>query len=368
MAEDLGDKTEAPTPRKRQEARQQGNVAKSRDIPAALLLLGVLVLLNWFGLGLMEAMRQVMERMLGAELSRADMGSLGSSIVASALAIAGAMAPFLIGVVVIVMVGNILQVGLLFTPKRLKPRFSTLSPLKGLKKIFGKGQAFVLLAMNLIKLVLIVLVAYSALHGRLEQIVMAQELAFTQVFGLAAEIIWSIGIRIGLLLLVLSLLDYAYQKWKTERELKMTKQQVKDEMRRMDGDPQIKQRRRQVARQLAEQRARMDVPRADVVVTNPTHFAVALRYDPDSMHAPKVVAKGQDYMAMRIREIAVLHGIPILERAPLARALYRMVEVGQEIPEEFYAAIAEILAYVYELTGKAKQGARSGMTAQPAGV
>lgn len=362
MAEDLGDKTEAPTPRRRQEAREQGNVARSRDVPSAVLLLGVLILLNWFGPGLMHAMRKVTERMLGDELSRPHVGTLGADLAAGALAVAAAMAPFMIGVVAIVMLANILQVGLLFTPKRLKPKLDTLSPIKGIKKIFGKGQALVQLGMNLLKLTLIVLVAWSAVHARLGQIVMAQELAFAQIFGLGIEIVWSIGIRIGLLLLVLSLLDYAYQKWKTERELKMTKQQVKDEMRRMDGDPQIKQRRRQIARQLAEQRARMDVPRADVVVTNPTHFAVALRYDPDSMHAPKVVAKGQDYLALRIREIAAMHGIPILERAPLARALYRMVEVGQEIPEEFYAAIAEILAYVYELTGRASR------TAQPAGA
>jgi flagellar biosynthetic protein FlhB len=140
-----------------------------------------------------------------------------------------------------------------------------------------------------------------------------------------------------------------------ERDLKMTKQEVKDEMRRMDGDPKIKQRRKQLAMQMMKEALKKDVPAADVIVTNPTHFAVALKYDADAMHAPRVVAKGADFMAQRIREIAIAHGVPILERPPLARALYKLVQVGQEIPEQYYAAVAEILAYVYELSGKARK-------------
>jgi flagellar biosynthetic protein FlhB len=158
-----------------------------------------------------------------------------------------------------------------------------------------------------------------------------------------------------LLLFVLAILDYIYQRYRIEKSLKMSKQEVKDEMRRMEGDPKIKQRRRQIALQRVMQRIKKDVPTADVVVTNPTHFAVALQYDSKTMHAPKVVAKGQDLIAMRIREIAVASGVPILERKPLARALYKMCNVGQEIPEEFYSTVAEILAYVYELSGKMKE-------------
>jgi flagellar biosynthetic protein FlhB len=135
----------------------------------------------------------------------------------------------------------------------------------------------------------------------------------------------------------------------------MTKQEVKDEMRRMDGDPKIKQRRRQLAQQMLKEQLKKDIPTADVIVTNPTHFAVALKYDPDAMHAPRVVAKGADFMAQRIRELAIAHGVPILERPPLARALYKLVQVGQEIPEQYYSAVAEILAYVYELSGKARK-------------
>jgi len=197
-------------------------------------------------------------------------------------------------------------------------------------------------------------VAYSALHDRMAQVVMAQELGYLQILGLGASLVYSIGIRVGVALLVLAILDYVISRYQLEKQLKMTKQEVKEEMRRMEGDPKIKQRRRQIAMQIANQRLKKDVPTADVVVTNPTEFAVALKYDQGKMHAPRVIAKGRGAMAKRIREIAIASGVPILERKPLARALFKLVEVGQEIPEQFYAAVAEILAYVYELSGRAK--------------
>jgi flagellar biosynthetic protein FlhB len=172
---------------------------------------------------------------------------------------------------------------------------------------------------------------------------------------LGAGIVYSIIVRITVLLLILSIGDYFYQRYRIEKSLKMTKQEVKDEMKSMDGDPKIKQRRRQIALQIVTQRFKKDVPKADVVVTNPTEFAIAIKYDADTMHAPRVVAKGQGYLAMKIRQIAIEHGVPILERKPLARALYKLVDIGQEIPEQFYSAVAEILAYVYELSGKMKK-------------
>ena len=175
------------------------------------------------------------------------------------------------------------------------------------------------------------------------------------MFFISVIIVYSIIVRITILLLVLAIVDYFYQRYRIEKSLKMTKQEVKDEMKSMDGDPKIKARRRQIAIQMVTQRFKKDVPTADVVVTNPTEFAVAIKYDSDKMHAPRVVAKGQGYMAMKIREIAIAHGVPILERKPLARALYKLVDVGHEIPEQFYSAVAEILAYVYELSGKLRK-------------
>jgi len=159
-------------------------------------------------------------------------------------------------------------------------------------------------------------------------------------------------VRVAAVLLILGLLDFFYQRWQTEQDMKMTKEEVKEELKRHEGDPLVKQRRRKVAQQLMMQRLATDVPKADVVVTNPTHVSVALQYDSDTMHAPKLIAKGADLMALRIRQIASAHRVPVVERPPLARAIFSAVEVGQEIPQEYYAAVAEILAYVYRISGR----------------
>jgi flagellar biosynthetic protein FlhB len=356
MAEDMGDKTEAPTPRRRQEAREQGNIPHSADLTAAAILLGMMVLLNWYGLGLMSALRDAVAQMLGPTVL-GDLSPVGvaEGVMRLVMSVALALLPVFVGLLLIAVVVNIIQVGFNFNTKRLQPNAAALNPFKGVGKLLGQGKGAFSLLMNSLKLSLVGLAAYSAVHGRLDEIVMAQQLSFIQIFSLGSQIVYSISMRIGVLLLVLAIVDYIFQRYRTEKQLKMTKQEVKEEMKRMEGDPQIKQRRRSVAMQMMKNKLRKDVPTADVIVTNPTEFAVALKYDSNSMHAPKVVAKGQGYMAAQIRQIAIENGIPILERKPLARALYRLVEVGQEIPEQFYSAVAEILAYVYELTGKIRQ-------------
>jgi flagellar biosynthetic protein FlhB len=186
----------------------------------------------------------------------------------------------------------------------------------------------------------------------------AGALAPIEAFDLACQLVFKLALRIALVLLVLGLLDFLYQRWNVTRNLKMTKQEVKDELKRMDGDPQAKQRRRQLQLKLAMQRIGIDVPNADVVVTNPTEFAVALKYDEATMAAPRVTAKGQDLLALRIRQVAQQHGIPIVQRPPLARALYASAEIGRDVPAEFYRAVAEVLAYVYQLSGRAAGAAR----------
>jgi flagellar biosynthetic protein FlhB len=301
-------------------------------------------------------MRDILQYQLSGE-SLADMSpaTAVTSLLHSLMAISLALAPVLLGGMLIAVMINIAQVGFYASTQRLAPKFSAISPMKGLGRIFKGGQGLFGLVMNILKLVLVIAVSYSAVHGRLAQIVTAQRMDFIEVFAMGSEIVFSISIRIGILLLILAIIDYVYQRFRIDRELRMTKQEVKEEMKRMEGDPLLKQRRRQIAQQIAMQRLRKDVPTADVIVTNPTEFAVALKYDATKMHAPRVVAKGQGFMAMRIREIAIASGIPILERKPLARALYKLVEIGGEIPEQFYSAVAEILAYVYELSGKSKQ-------------
>ena len=358
MAEEYGEKTEAPTPRRRQEAREQGQIARSQDLTAAAMIVAALLLLNAFGQDLVKALRALLAETLSLRSPDAGPSAPGpvlEELVRSLAQVVKAALPFLVGLTLVIVVVNLLQVGLHLNLNRLQPNLGALNPFKGFARLFGKGRSPVQGLMAVLKLVLIAAVAYSALHGRLELIVSAQGLGHLQVFALGAQVVYDVALRVGIALLVLALIDYAYQKWKHERDLRMTKQEVKEEMRRMEGDPKIKQRRRQIAMQIAHQRMKKDVPTADVVVTNPTEYAVALKYDAGSMHAPRVIAKGRGLIAQRIREIAISAGVPILERKPLARALFKLVEVGQEIPEQFYTAVAEILAYVYELSGKAKQ-------------
>ncbi|HZL35953.1 MAG TPA: flagellar biosynthesis protein FlhB [Tepidisphaeraceae bacterium] len=356
MAEDTGDKTEAPTARRREEAREQGNIARSTDLTAAVLLLATLLLLNASGPNLVAALKALVGRMLSAQsLSNFSAAGAMHDFVQALEQVGLAMAPLLAGVMVVAIVANIAQVGFILNAKRLAPNLEALNPIRGVGKVFGPRIKPTQMLLSVAKLVIVALVAYSAIHTRIVQIVSAQRLSFGQLFLLGAQTIYAIAFRAGIALLFIAIIEYAYHRWRIEQDLKMTKQEVKDEMRRMDGDPKIKQRRRQIAIQRHQQKLKKDVPTADVIVTNPTHFAIALKYDAGSMHSPRVIAKGQDLMALRIREIAIEHGVPILERAPLARALYKMVKVGQEIPEQFYSAVAEILAYVYELSGKPRQ-------------
>jgi flagellar biosynthetic protein FlhB len=356
MAEDAGDKTEAPTPRRRAEAREQGNIARSQDLTISLMMLGMMITLNQTGGKILLALKSLLVSMLSEQtlsdfnLDNSMGGLLGGVYIAFI-----AIAPVLLALCLIAIISNMLQVGFFFSTTRIQPNFAALNPFRGFGRLFGGGQSPMKLLMSIAKMFLLGLVAYSAIHGRLESIQKVQVLAFSEIFMLAAQLIYTIVMRVGTTMLILAILDYAYQRWSHERKLRMTKQEVKDEMRRMDGDPKMKARRRQMALNNLKKKLKKDVPTADVVVTNPTEFAIALKYDSKTMHAPRVIAKGQGIIAARIREIAIESGVPILERKPLARALYKLVEVGQEIPEQFYAAVAEILAYVYELSGKSRR-------------
>jgi flagellar biosynthetic protein FlhB len=354
MAEQSGaDKTEAPTPRRLADARERGQVPISKDLSgAALLLVGFIVI--WFVADeIFGRMLALMRRMFEAEfIADLDPGMLTPVLLETAAWVARTLAPMLAALAVVAVLSNVFQIGLLLSPKKLEPQLASLNPFKGIKRIFGGGQGPMSIVFNLLKIVLVTGVAYTALHGKLASIVNVAQLGPALALTYGASLVFDVAIRIALVLFILALFDYAWQKFKFTRDLRMTKQEVKDEMKRMEGDPHIKQRRRQIQMQRAMQRVNREVPTADVVVTNPTHFAVALRYDPAKGNAPRVVAKGMDYLALRIRQIATENGVPIVEKPVLARALHRAVEVGHEVPEQFYAAVAEILAYVWELSGK----------------
>ncbi len=366
MAQDQDqDKTEDATPRKRQEAREEGNVAKSQDLSGAAFLVLILIILWPLGPRLWGSLIDVAKRSFGDDLQSTPEsvanGVLGDLKVSTALTLADlarGTLPLMVAVMVIGVVINVAQVGLMLTTKKLQPNLGAINPIKGFKKLIFESKTYVGFVMNLMKLGIVAWVAWWAVETEFPRILSLQQADTVSLIVLGARCIFSVGIKVALALLILALLDYGYQKWKHEQDLKMTKEQVKEEMKRMEGDPHIKQRRRQIAMQRSMQRIRKDVPTADVVVTNPTHFAVAIKYDEGSMHAPRVVAKGADLLAGRIRELATLNGVPLVERPPLARALYRTVEVGGEIPEDFYSAVAEILAYVYRLDREMATAAR----------
>ncbi|MEM1098330.1 MAG: flagellar biosynthesis protein FlhB [Planctomycetota bacterium] len=354
MAETNGqEKTEQATPRKRQKARQEGQVAKSQDLSAAASLAAAMILLYLFGRHIFVVLLASTRTLLGGDLSAnpTRMDDLGAmSGYAGSIAV-HALGPVLVGLMLVAILAGLGQVGFLLTGKPLVPKFSKLNPLQGAKNL-ANLRAGIRFLQSLGKLAVVMAVGYVFIIWQLPTLIMMPALEPAQAMGLAAWLVFQLAVVLSVLLIFLAIADYAYQRWQQEQDLKMTKEEVRREMKDMDGDPLVKQRRARVARQLAMQRVAAAVPQADVIVTNPTHYAVALKYDSTTMRAPKVVAKGADFLALRIRQLAAVHGVPLVERKPLARALYGGVEVGQEVPAEHYAAVAEILAYVYRLGGK----------------
>jgi flagellar biosynthetic protein FlhB len=355
MAADLGERTEPATPRRRSEARARGQVARSHDLAAAVLLLAGFIALEILGPNLGENLLQCMKRNLAPAVTL-DPQDVWSTIAPTLGGVAERTVLFLLLMFAAALAVMYAQIGPLYTGQPLSPTLAKINPLSGLQRLFS-ASSLVLAATNVFKLLVAGLVAYAALAGGLSAIIYAFTLEFPDLFFLGSRLTLRLGLALSAALFVLSLLDYAWQRYQLERRLRMTKEEVKDELRSMEGDPAIKRRRRQLQMRLSLQRIRKDVPKADVVVTNPTHYAVALAYDSETMIAPTMLAKGADQLALRIRQVAVEFGVPIVERKLLARTLYETVEVGHYVPERFYRAIAEILAYVYELTGRSPRAA-----------
>ncbi len=345
--EDRDERTESPTARRLGEALSEGRIARSTDLVAAAGLLGGLLTLQHLGGSLLERLRWMLAAI--GEPTGADADELLPWIVRVLSAAAAPLLQLMGMMVAIALLVGLLQTGGRLAPSRLQPHLNGLNPLNGLKRL-GSTEALQRLGMGLVKLALVGTLAYATFTGQLPRLLCAGEVAFPAMLGLSFELIYNLALKIIAMLFLLALIDYTLERWRWWTSLKMTKQEVKDELKQMDGDPKIKLRRRQAHARLVMQRMRMDVPKADVVVSNPTHYAVALKYDEKAMAAPRVVAKGQDYMALQIRLIAQQAGVPIVQRPPLARALYAAVDVGQEVPQKFYRAIAEVLAYVYQLT------------------
>jgi len=354
MSEDLGERTEDATPKKRREAREEGNIARSNDAANAILLLGAILVLASSMKPFLGTLAALLEKSLAGDAigSGIRVEEVAPLVIPMAVEGAWAALPVIVGATAIAILAHLWQVGFLITTKPLEPKFERLDPTKGFGRIFG-AQGAIKTAMDVLKVALVGWIAWSLAVGVLPQIVALPELGVLRGFEEIGAIGLNLAVQIGSALLVLGLADYGIQWFKHERDLRMTKQQVKEEFKESDGNPEVKRRRMQIARQLAMQRLQTSVPKADVIVTNPEHISVAIQYDPTTMQAPRIVAMGADNLAMRIRQIATKHGIPIVERKPLARALYANAKVGQEIPADHYKAVAEILAYVYQLKGKA---------------
>jgi len=354
MAETAGqERTERATAKRRQEARRRGQVALSREIPSTLMLFTLLGVLGLGGTGLLERATRLVAgiyaRLHALRLERVeDASALMTELAGEVFAL---LLPVCLPLLAAGFLGNVFQIGFEAHAEALQPRWSKLNPIAGLKRIFSLRGA-VELAKSVVKLVLVGSVAGAVVWGLREELPTLVRLDLGSVWGFAAEATLRILLFSGVAMTLLAALDTLYQRWQYEESLKMTKQEVKDERKQAEGDPTVKARIRSIQRQVAYRRMMAEVPRADVVVTNPTHLAIALRFDPEVMAAPRVVAKGADHVAERIREIASEHGVPIVENRPLAQSLFRLTDIGDTIPVELYRAVAEVLAYVYRLKGR----------------
>ncbi|MDY6986666.1 MAG: flagellar biosynthesis protein FlhB [Thermodesulfobacteriota bacterium] len=344
-----GDKTEPATPKRREDARKKGQIAHSRELPSALVLLAALGVMFFTGSHMFQdlsrLMRSVFQDVATLSLQEPSLVVFLFQLLYQMLLI---LMPLMIATVLAGIGANLLQVGFLFTAEPLKPKFSMLSPISGIKRLLSL-RALAELVKSLLKISLVGTIAYLMLSNDVDRIPSLMHMDIVDILSFFAKVSFRIGLFTALAMISLAAFDYAFQRWQHEKSLRMTKQEVKDELKQREGDPTVKSRIRSIQLEMARRRMMASVPEADVVVTNPTSLAIALKYDAENMMAPKAVAKGAGFIAERIKEIARSHRVPVIEHKPLARALYKSVEIGGIIPATLYQAVAEILAYVYRL-------------------
>ncbi len=353
-----GEKTEQPTAKKLRDARKEGQVAKSKELGLGIGLLVMFLMLKlWVGMlgsQFMELFQLVYGKipefthMVAGQVSVRDYMIIFRETMLRMLIM---MLPFAGAALVAGVIIEVYQVKWRPTSKPLKPKLSKLNPISGFKKFFSMNSLIELLK-AILKIGLIIWVAYSTLKNEWSNLFILYDMPIEQAIALMGDIVIGLGIKISLVYLLIAVADWFYQKWKFKEDMKMTKQEVKDEYKQAEGDPKIKGKIRQRMMQASQRRMMQDLPKADVVITNPTHFAVAIKYDADLYDAPYVVAKGCDHLAAKIKEVAKENKVEIVENKPLARMLYYNVELGSVIPPELYRAVADILAMVYKMQGK----------------
>ena len=346
------EKTEKPTPKKRKDVRKKGEVAKSRELPSVAVLMSAIAALIVFGSYINTQVQFVMKRALSHPeinvLSVPENFMIFSKEIIVLLIYA--VIPVMTAVFIAAILSNILQVGFVLSGELIKPKFSKLNPIKGFQRLFSK-QSVMELIKSLLKLAIIGGIAYITIKGEIENIMIIGRMEVKAIYTYILTASIKLSIKCTLAMIFLVVIDYAFQKWEFENKIKMTKQEIKDEIKKTEGDPLVKSRIKSIQMDMARKRMMQAVPQADVVVTNPTHLALALKYDNMLMSAPKLLAKGAGQIAQRIKAVAEKHEIPVVENKELAHSLYRLIEIGQEVPPALYQAVAEVLAYIYKLKG-----------------
>ncbi len=353
-----GERTEPATAKKLEDARKEGQVAKSREIANGLGILALFLVIKFWVANMGNQMLSVFADTYNTIpdvvtfwhgfMPTNDVGIAFRDMMVDIILI---LAPVLLVGVIVSFLCDVAQVGWKPTTKPMQPKLNKMNPISGFKKILSPNS-LVELIKSLAKIFLVALISYLYLKDKWALIFQLYDMTLLQALGLVVEVVTDLGIRIAAVYMILAFSDFWYQRTKFKRDMRMSKQEIKEEFKEMEGDPQIKGRIRQKMQEVSRRRMMQNLPKADVVITNPTHYAVAIQYDIELSDAPIVLAKGEDYLAARIKEIAREHDIEIVENKPLARMLYANVDVGQAVPPELYQAVAEVLAFVYHLKGK----------------
>lgn len=347
-------KTEKATPKKRSDVRKKGQVAKSIEINTAFLFLFAFSSLKLLGTYMKSSLEQIFfenfQKIQDMEVFFEPyyISKYGPYIFLKTMKISG---PILIIIMFSGLISSYIQVGWHPTMEPIRPKFNKLNPISGFKRMFSK-TSLVELVKAIFKVVVLGFVIYSRIKTEVPNFLRLIDMSLTQILGYVGDLVVSIGIKIAFIFLFMSVADFMYQKYKFEDSIKMTKEEIKEEYKQAEGDPQLKSKIKQKMREISMRRMMHAIPEADVIITNPTHYAVAIKYDPAKGAAPIVIAKGADYIAQKIKEKASESKIEIVENKPLARALYATVEIGDEIPPELYQAVAEVLAFIFSLKNK----------------
>ncbi|WP_335870731.1 flagellar biosynthesis protein FlhB [Bacillus sp. 2205SS5-2] len=344
-----GEKTEEATPKKRQESRKKGQTAKSQDMNTAFVLLAVFLFFtfggSFFGGIVFTLFHHTFEDYLFMPLSVNTIETIAVEIFGQMMLLMG---PIMLVAMIAAFVGNYLQIGFLFSAEPLTPKLEKIDPIKGFKRIFSM-RAIVELLKSILKITFVGMATFIVLYSRIDEVLTLSFKSPATSVKIMLSLTVQMGISASVALLFLATFDYLYQKYDFEKNIRMSKQDIKDEYKNSEGDPLIKSKIKQRQREMAQRRMMQEIPQADVVITNPTHFAIALKYDEAKADAPIVVAKGVDFVAQKIKLIASEHDIIMVENRPLARALHDNAEIGESVPEEFFKAVAEVLAYVYRI-------------------